>query len=239
MKIPYSLLFLLFFLRAPTILHAQVDTSKTPKVSFLQKSIIPATLIVGGSLLSGHQIEKDFSTSFKFVKPYTIEDYLQFIPIGEMYIADILQIESKNHWFDQSKYLALSGILDVVLVLSIKQLTQKTRPNGHGLSFPSGHTSFAFMGATVLYEEFKETRPFFAYSGYGFATATGILRITNRKHWLSDVLVGAGIGILSTRLIYHLEPLKKWNPFLSNKHISITPSFHNGVALRLKIGIAS
>ncbi len=217
-------------------IFAQADTTRRP--IFIQKAILPSTLILSGSLINGHTIEKKLSHNFQFAKTFTIEDYIQFVPIGQLYLADILKIKSKNHWFDQSKYLAMSGLLDVGIVLSIKHLTQKTRPNGHPFSFPSGHTSFAFMGATVLYEEFVETRPILAYSGYGFAVATGALRIANQKHWLSDVLVGAGIGILSTRLIYHFEPLKKWNPFLKGKAYSVSPSFQNGFALRLKISLS-
>jgi membrane-associated phospholipid phosphatase len=41
------------------------------------------------------------------------------------------------------------------------------------------------------------------------ATATGFLRMYNDKHWFSDVMAGAGIGILSTKIAYWLYPLLK------------------------------
>lgn len=37
------------------------------------------------------------------------------------------------------------------------------------------------------------------------ATATGIMRVLNNRHWVSDVLSGAGIGILSGEIAYALS----------------------------------
>lgn len=65
----------------------------------------------------------------------------------------------------------------------------------------------------MLYQEFKHAQTYWAYSGYAFALTTGILRVTNYKHSISDVLAGAGLGMLVTNLVYYFEPLKNWNPF--------------------------
>ncbi len=80
--------------------------------------------------------------------------------------------------------------------------------------------------ATVLFHEFKNTKPVLAYSGFVFASATGVLRVLNNEHWTSDVIVGAGIGIVITDLVYRFEPLKNWNSF-KNRKIStiISPSY--------------
>jgi len=80
--------------------------------------------------------------------------------------------------------------------------------------------------ATVLFHEFKDTKPVLAYSGFVFASATGVLRVLNNEHWTSDVLVGAGLGIIITDLVYRFEPFKNWNPF-KNRKIStiISPSY--------------
>jgi membrane-associated phospholipid phosphatase len=76
----------------------------------------------------------------------------------------------------------------------------------------------------VLYKEFKDTNSWIAYSGFVVATATGCLRMTNNKHWLPDVMVGAGIGILTVNVVYLLEPLKKLQFKSKNKKISFTPA---------------
>ena len=93
-------------------------------------------------------------------------------------------------------------------------------------SFPSGHTTQAFTNAAVLYNEFKDTSPVLAYSGFAFAATTGTFRMINNKHFLSDVLAGAGIGILVTQLVYHFEPFKKFNPFKNSENISFYPQIN-------------
>ena len=64
-----------------------------------------------------------------------------------------------------------------------------------------------------MYHEYKDSNQFTAYSGYVFAAATGALRMMNNRHYISDVLAGAGIGILTVNLVYRFEPLKNWHPF--------------------------
>lgn len=151
-----------------------------------------------------------------------------------MYAADAFGIKSKNHWFDQSKNLTISIIISDFITFRLKNWTMKARPKGEEdlQSFPSGHTSFAFTNAGVLYQEFKDSSPYLAYSGYALATATGGLRIANNSHWFSDVIVSAGIGILVTELVYLFDPIIKWNPFKKVKGINLYPKIdknHYGV----------
>ena len=81
------------------------------------------------------------------------------------------------------------------------------RPDGSTRnSWPSGHTATAFVGATILHKEYGLTRsPWYSVAGYGVATATGVMRVLNNRHWVSDVLSGAGIGMISGELAYALS----------------------------------
>ncbi|MFY9153226.1 MAG: phosphatase PAP2 family protein [Prolixibacteraceae bacterium] len=153
----------------------------------------------------------------------TIDNYLQYAPAAQMYLFDAFGIKHKNNVFDQTKYLLISQLASGIIVHTLKNTTKITRPNGAATSFPSGHTTVAFVNATVLYKEFKDTDPWLAYSGFAVATATGALRMTNNKHWLPDVMVGAGIGILTVNAVYLLEPLKKLQFPSGRKKISIVP----------------
>lgn len=201
------------------------DTVKSK--SIFKKSIVPVGLIGLGVLVNHTPFERKLQTDLrnKVGNNYNlpVDDYLQFIPVAEMYIADIYGIKAKNHWFDQTKYLFISNLISSTITHGLKRITQKTRPNGSPHSFPSGHTTFAFTNATVLYSEFEDTSPVLAYSGYAFATTTGAFRMINNKHWLSDVLVGAGVGILVTKMVYHFESFKNFNPFKKVKGMSIVP----------------
>lgn len=72
-------------------------------------------------------------------------------------------------------------------------------------SFPSGHTTAAFAAATVYAMEYRKSIvvPILAYSA---ASLVGISRITENKHWATDVLLGATVGYLCGRVVvnnYH------------------------------------
>ena len=227
---------LLYFLFLSSFLsfgQSQIDTLKSNQKKnhkLLKRSIIPISFIGIGIALNESDIEKTIKANIRNQVgddfEFRIDDYLQFAPIAEMYIADGFGVPAKNHWFDQTKYLLMSNILTSGITVGLKVLINKPRPNGGIHSLPSGHTSSAFTNATVLFNEFNETAPLLAYSGYTFSTATGIFRMVNNKHWVSDVLIGAGIGIIATELIYHFEPLKKWNPFKKTNNVTFSPSIN-------------
>lgn len=217
-------------------LSAQQDSiaaGKKKNKTFLQKSILPASLIIGGSLLSGSSFEKSFQKDVRNAVGnnyyFGIDDYTRYVPIIEMYSADAFGIKAKNHWFDQSKNLTISLFASNFITFQLKKWTHKRRPNGADdfHSFPSGHTTVAFTSASVLFQEFKDTSPFLAYSGYAFATTTGAFRIMNNAHWISDVIVASGIGILVTELVYLFDPIIKWNPFEKVKGVSFIPDVDN------------
>ncbi len=79
--------------------------------------------------------------------------------------------------------------------------------NGRRLnsSFPSGHTTVAFAAATVFAMEYKN-HPLISIISYSAATLIGLSRITENKHWITDVLAGAALGYLTGRQVvnnYH------------------------------------
>lgn len=214
-------------------LFAQVDTLRSEKEhrnSFPKLLILPTSLAVSGVIIKGtgyRESVQNWVQGSRWRTNTKIDDYIQYAPIAEMYIADICYSKSKNEVFQQTKNLAIAEIFTAIIVQTIKHTTNVKRPNGHDFSFFSGHTSQSFTGATALYLEYRDTNPLLAFSGYGFSTATGILRVTNNKHWISDVIVGAGIGMLSSRLTWYINPLKNWKPFKSSK-IAIYP-YVNGL----------
>ena len=214
--------------------YAQIDTVQTkPKRNLLKKSIVPLGLIASGILLSDSGFERNLNRETvawagdRFSS--RIDDYTRVVPVAQMYIADIVGVEAKNHWFDQTKNMALSLIITDVITNTMKKYIYKVRPNGaNAKAFPSGHTSLSFTTAAVLYEEFGQTSPLLAYSGYGFAAITGSMRLLNNRHYLSDVLAGAGLGIIIAKLVYHFDYLFKWNPFINTKDTTLIPRYQNG-----------
>lgn len=82
---------------------------------------------------------------------------------------------------------------------AVKYSVRRMRPDGSTRnSFPSGHTSVSFASATVLQREFgwKAGLP-----AYAVATYIGWSRVEHKRHFASDVLFGAAIGLMSGRAI--------------------------------------
>jgi hypothetical protein len=190
--------------------------------TFLEKQILPVSLITVGSLLNIGTIKYDIQKKIPDTHTH-VEDYFQYTPAALIYIYDLSGFKHQNSVFDQTKYYAISQIISSTIVGNLKRITKVQRPVGGKTSFPSGHTADAFVGATVLYHEFKDTEPLLAYGGFVFATATGILRMTNDAHWLPDVVTSAGIGMLTVNLVYHFKPLKNFQPFKKKKDLTVLP----------------
>ena len=148
------------------------------------------------------QAKHSLVTSFKT----GIDDYTQFFGPAAVVGLKLGGYEGRSDW---PRLLANAGMsygIMALLVNTIKNTAKEMRPYGSTAnSWPSGHTATAFVGATMLHKEYGLTRsPWFSVAGYGVATATGVMRVLNNRHWISDVLSGAGIGIMSTELGYAL-----------------------------------
>jgi hypothetical protein len=175
--------------------------------------IIPITLLSYGIVgLESNQI-KGFNSEIKkeaaehIDKKITIDDFSQYLPIASLYGLSAIGIKGKNSIKDKTIILATSYLLMGLIVNVFKKTARVERPDGSSFnSFPSGHTSTAFMGAELMYQEYKDTSIWYGISGYAVAAGTGAFRMYNNRHWFSDVLAGAGIGILSAKAGYWLYP---------------------------------
>lgn len=142
-----------------------------------------------------------------------VDNYLQFAPIALCYGLDALGYKGKNPVKQQTILLIESEIIMTGLVSGLKYTTKQMRPdNSKANSFPSGHTAQAFAAASFLSLEYQSKFHWIPYVSYGIASSVGLLRMANNRHYVSDVLMGAGIGILSTRLVYWNQERAK------NKH---------------------
>ncbi len=191
----------------------------------LKKMAIPVGLAATALLMTNGDFEQELQPKVNRNLRTNIDDYTRFAPLAVMYISDGLGAKAKNHWFDQTKNAGLSLLLTQAITTGLKRNIDKERPNGaNEEAFPSGHTSLAFASATVLHEEFKNTEPILAYSGYAFAISTAYLRMAKNKHWLSDVILGSALGIAVTKLVYHFDYLFSWNPFKKSDWLLIAPT---------------
>lgn len=137
----------------------------------------------------------------------TVDDFSQYAPTAAVYGLNLFGVKGRHDVADQTIILGTAYALMGLTVGSVKTLTKVERPDGSARnSFPSGHTATAFVGAEMLRREYWDVSPWIGIAGYAVAAGTGFFRMYNNRHWLTDVIAGAGIGILSVETAYWLYP---------------------------------
>ncbi len=177
---------------------------------WVKGAIVPAGIIIAGvitlvpesnCLLSKYRIHDEVLNLFPGVNS-PIDNYLQFAPLVAVFGLNAAGLKGRSDFVNQVVISAKAELLMNILVDGMKPLFHTTRPSGGANSMPSGHTAQAFVSATILDMEYRHTSPWISVAGYAAAATTGLFRMINNKHWISDVLVGAGIGIFSTKVVY-------------------------------------
>ena len=179
------------------------------------------------------QLLTDFKTG--------IDDYSQYFGPALTVGLKLGGYEGRSDW---PRLLASAGMsygIMAALVNGIKYTAKEMRPDGsQANSWPSGHTATAFVGASLLHKEYGLTRsPWFSVAGYGVATATGVMRILNNRHWISDVMSGAGIGIMSTELGYALCDLMFKGKGLLRNDLDLEPEKPSFFSISMGLGLGN
>lgn len=171
---------------------------------WVKKSTAPVVLFTASAATWGErknirELRNRYIPTFKV----GYDNYLQYAPTAAVYGLKIAGVKGRNNIGRATlSYAASIGIMGL-FVNSLKYTTKVERPDGSSKnSFPSGHTSMAFTNASFLHKEYGLINPAYSIGGYSAAAITGLGRNLNNRHWISDVLAGAGIGIISTELGY-------------------------------------
>ena len=198
---------------------------------WIKASIVPAALIVAGTitllpeshcLLSKYKIQEGMNNLFPNVNT-PIDNYLQFVPLVAIFGLKAAGVKSRSDFVNQIAITAKAEFLMGVIVHGMKTFIPSDRPSVGGKnSMPSGHTAQAFVTATILDMEYRDASPWISVGGYAVATTTAIGRMVNNKHWSSDVLIGAGIGIFSAKVVYYTHQYR-WG---KKNNIVILPAIY-------------
>ena len=138
---------------------------------------------------------------------FFFEDVTQYVPAASFYAFKLGGAKSQYNYGDATVMLVLSYGINAAATLTIKDLTNVERPNGvDNKSFPSGHSSMAFAGAEFLRLQYKDSNPWIGIAGYAVASGVALSRVAHNEHWFTDIIAGAGVGILSTRLAHWMYP---------------------------------
>ena len=196
--------------------------------------IVPAALTAAGTSLHYMTgIREDVRDFARKNLSYSgrMDDFIQYTPFAAVYALNAAGVQGKNNFGNRTAIAVKTILLWNTVVSSLKTWTKVQRPNGDFRSFPSGHTSFSFTMAHFMHHEFGERSPWYSIGAYSVAITVGMMRIARNAHWVSDVVAGAGIGIITTEMIYlthqykwDQEHLKNWDifPFRMNRQNGVT-----------------
>lgn len=210
--------------------------SPVEKKEFYRSLIWPGALISAGLLIKGS--ENGLNTIIRDARNEAlpdfhtnVDDYIQYAPIVAVYGLDLAGIKSKNDFGNRTALLIKSEILMESIVYPLKEFSNVLRPDSSTYnSFPSGHTAQAFVAATFMHKEFGKKSIWYSIGAYTCASAVGAMRILNNRHWLSDVLVSAGIGVAATNVVYYTHRYK-WSK--KKGRTVFMPTYGNGPGLYL------
>jgi membrane-associated phospholipid phosphatase len=213
--------------QADTTQHAVSKSSENKKI--LKAFTAPALLIGAGTYftLDDHLRNSIRDERNKHYPNFhnSIDNVLPAVPIAAVYGLNFLGVKGKNDFTNRTLLLMKSELIILALTVPLKELTHVTRPdNSNDKSFPSAHTAHAFAAATFMAKEFNHKSIWYGVGAYTLATGVGVMRMLNNRHWMSDVLAGAGIGILSTNIAY----LTHQHRFGKKSNLTIIPTYSSG-----------
>lgn len=131
------------------------------------------------------------------------DNYLQYLPAALPLTLKLGGVKSRHTFGHMALLEGGSYLLGAGWVNAFKYGIGILRPDNTTYnSFPSGHTFMAFTGAELLRREYGKDYPWIAVAGYTMATVVALMRVYNNRHWVGDVLAGAGMGIMSVTLVY-------------------------------------
>jgi len=194
----------------------------------------PAVFITYGALAVKSDLLESLNFSTKaeikedhpFFKTH-IDNYFQYAPAAAVFALQLAGVKGKNTPAREAMIYASSMAIAAAITVPLKHWTHELRPDSSNYySFPSGHTTTAFASAEFLRIEYGHVSPWIAVAGYAAATATAAFRLYNNKHWFSDVVAGAGFGVVSTDLAYWLNDKILWRKKI-HPSLSIFPVYQN------------
>lgn len=187
--------------------------------------ILPTALIAGGALGINQQW-----VEWKGHHTLSFDDYLQYLPAAAYIPLDYLGLKAKHDLRSRLATEITAYAIAGAASFALKHTIDERRPRYNEYdSYPSGHTVKAFTGAELIRIEYGTWAGIAAYAA---ASTVATMRIYNGRHWLNDLLTGAGIGILSARTAYWLLPLyQRWFHWTPRHQLAVVPTSTCSMAL--------
>ena len=199
-----------------------------------QQLVLPTALIAVGwwGVENGwmHKVRNDVRDGMRDLRGnhyWHADDYLQYAPVGAYLLLDYAGVKARHPLRERLAAGVTATAVYAALTNGMKHTIREKRPDSQSRnSFPSGHTGTAFMGAELVRSEYGTAA---GIGAYAFATGIAFLRLYNDRHWLNDVIGGAGVGILSARVAYWLLPVERrwlgWDKRKDGTSVMLVPTY--------------
>jgi membrane-associated phospholipid phosphatase len=158
--------------------------TRRPRAGRALAAVATCVFTLAGAAVAGAQATSPNDTTQK------LGNIGQFAPVVGGVLLSAAHKDSKGF-----AELALSSATTLAIVHSLKPLIDKTRPNGGGRSFPSGHTAIAFAGAGFVQRRYGWA---WGAPAYAVGVFVGYSRVHAKEHWTEDVIAGGAIGLASS-----------------------------------------
>ena len=199
----------------------------------VKATAVPAVLITYGALhvnnrgfYTNSEANRDIHKLFPTFRT-SLDNYLILAPYLELGAVLLAGVDSRDDRLNIALVVLKSEAIMLASTYAVKYLVREERPDGSNrLSFPSGHTAQAFLAASIVHTEFRDKSQWYGVGAYTIATSVAALRMINTKHWQSDVIAGAGFGILSAHLGY-LTHRNRWGRKPLGRDLGFAPSWQS------------
>ncbi len=180
-----------------------------------EQLVVPGALFLFGTLGIGENAPmrgincsvRDGMSRISQNRQLHFDDYVQYLPVATYLGLCATKAKAKHTVPERVAAGVVAYISMTALTNGLKYSIREQRPDSSARnSFPSGHTATAFTGAELVRAEYGWG---YGLAAYTVATGVAFMRLYNGRHWLNDVLAGAGVGIISAHIGYWLLPLNR------------------------------
>ena len=159
--------------------------------------------MLSGAVYGQTAIDATAINNYKRYHGDGIDNVLQYVPTVAVFGLKMCGVKTETSWKKRLTVSVASFAVNAGMTYVLKRSIHEKRPDGtDNRSFPSGHTSIAFCGATSLMHEYYKVSPWIGVAGYAVATTVAVDRVRRNRHRWGDVVAGAAIGCLSAEAGY-------------------------------------
>lgn len=190
------------------VLCLNVNKKEIARMTIRLRQCVVAVVMLMPCVGFGQTTAPTVNNDYKRFHGDGIDNVLQYVPTVAVFGLKVCGVKTDTSWKKRLTVSVASFAVNAGVTYALKRTIHERRPDGtDNRSFPSGHTSIAFCGATSLMHEYYKVSPWIGVAGYAVATTVAVDRVRRNRHHWGDVVAGAAIGCLSAEAGYLIGDL--------------------------------